>query len=102
MATGSVAALDLDNELTKLGDKLLTPLNGIRNAVVALAGAQVKDFIDSTGGTPIGQEAWASSNQGSWPLETPPGESALTRTPRGPQYAARKRDRAMTAAFEAG
>lgn len=55
---------DLNNTLTNVGDKLLTPLNGIRDAVVAMAGAAVPGFIDSTGGVPIGQEGWAGANQG--------------------------------------
>jgi hypothetical protein len=55
---------DLNDSLTRVGDKLLEPLNSIRNAVVAMAGASVPGFLDSTGGVPIGQESWHGGNQG--------------------------------------
>lgn len=65
---------DLNNSLTTVGGNLLEPLNGIRNAVVAMAGAAVPGFVDSSGGLPIGKEDWAGDNQGA-------GKANVARSP---------------------
>lgn len=59
------AITDLTNKLTESGGPLLSVLNPIRDAVVAIADRIIPGgYLDTTGGRNIGTSPWAGGNQG--------------------------------------